>query len=58
MAERSIAWLIGPHGRARKLRHRSVTTGDLWLHLRIAALNLRRLLTLGLTPTNQGWTLA
>jgi hypothetical protein len=58
MVERSIAWLIGPHGRARKLRHRGVTSGDLWLHLRIAALNLRRLLNLGLTHTAHNWALA
>jgi hypothetical protein len=58
MVERSIAWLIGPHGRARKLRHRGVTNGDLWLHLRLAGLNLRRLLNLGLTHTGQGWALA
>jgi hypothetical protein len=30
MAERSIAWLIGPKGRCRKLRHRGVTAND-WL---------------------------
>lgn len=58
MVERSIAWLIGPHGRARKLRHRGTTNGDLWLHLRIAGLNLRRMLNLGLTHTTQGWALA
>jgi hypothetical protein len=58
MVERSIAWLIGPHGRARKLRHRGVRTGDLWLHLRLAGLNLRRLLNLGLTHTGHTWTLA
>lgn len=57
MVERSIAWLIGPHGRARKLRHRGVTTGDLWLHLRIAGLNLRRMINLGLTHTSRGWAL-
>ncbi|WP_174550909.1 transposase, partial [Actinomadura latina] len=58
MVERSIVWLIGPHGRARKLRHRGTTNGDLWLHLRLAGLNLRRLLNLGLTHTGQGWILA
>jgi hypothetical protein len=58
MVERSIAWLIGPHSRARKLRHRGIAAGDLWLHLRIAALNLRRLLNLGLTHTGHSWALA
>jgi len=57
MVERSIAWLIGPHGRARKLRHRGTAANNLWLHLRIAGLNLRRMLNLGLTHTTQGWAL-
>lgn len=58
MVERSIAWLIGPKGRCRKLRHRGLTNGDLWLHLRIAGLNLRRLLNLGLTRHTGTWILA
>jgi hypothetical protein len=57
MVERSIAWLIGPKGRCRQLRYRGVTANDLWLHHRMAALNLRRLLNLGLTRTTTGWTL-
>jgi hypothetical protein len=48
MAERSIAWLIGPKGRCRQLRYRGVNANDWWLHTRMAALNLRRLLNLGL----------
>jgi hypothetical protein len=51
MVERSIAWLVGPKGRCRKLRYRGVTANDNWLHTRMAALNLRRLITLGLTHT-------
>jgi hypothetical protein len=57
MVERSIAWLIGPKGRCRKLRYRGTTMGDLWLHHRMAALNLRRLLTLGLTRQSGTWAL-
>lgn len=57
MVERSIAWLIGPKSRCRKLRYRGVTAGDWWLHTRMAGLNLRRLLTLGLTRHNEGWAL-
>ncbi|WP_407670159.1 DUF4158 domain-containing protein [Nonomuraea solani] len=57
MVERSIAWLIGADGRARKLRYRGVLRNDLWLHLRAAALNLRRLINLGLTPVQGIWTL-
>jgi hypothetical protein len=58
MVERSIAWLIGPKGRCRKLRYRGVTKGDQWLHTRMAGLNLRRLLNLGLTRHTGTWTLA
>ena len=58
MVERSIAWLIGPKGRCRKLRYRGIAANDFWLHTRIAALNLRRLLNLGLTDTGHTWTLA
>jgi len=57
MVERSIAWLIGPKGRCRKLRYRGVNAGDFWLHTRMAGLNLRRLLTLGLTRHSRTWTL-
>jgi hypothetical protein len=58
MVERSIAWLIGPKGRCRKLRYRGVTAGDLWLHTRMAGLNLRRLLNLGLARHAGAWVLA
>lgn len=56
MAERSIAWLVA-HGN-RKLRYRGVTKNNHWLHHRTAALNLRRLLTLGLNHHHRTWTLA
>jgi hypothetical protein len=58
MVERSIAWLIGPKGRCRKLRYHGTTANTWWLRTRIAALNLRRLLNLGLTRQPTGWTLA
>jgi hypothetical protein len=35
-----------------------VLKNDAWLHLRVAAINLRRLLTLGLTRTDGTWILA
>jgi hypothetical protein len=57
MVERSIAWLIGPKGRCRQLRYRGVNANHWWLHTRMAALNLRRLLNLGLTRTGDTWTL-
>jgi Transposase DDE domain/Transposase domain (DUF772) len=58
MVERSISWLIGPKGRCRKLRYRGVSANNAWLHLRMAGLNLRRLLNLGLTRRNGTWSLA
>jgi transposase len=57
MVERSIAWLIGPKGRCRKLRYRGVAANDWWLHTRMAALNLRRLINLGLTRQHSGWAI-
>ncbi|SEU48261.1 IS1182 family transposase [Nonomuraea wenchangensis] len=57
MVERSIAWLIGADGGARKLRYRGVGRNNLWLNLRAAALNMRRLINLGLTHVQGDWTL-
>ncbi len=56
MVERTIAWLV--RAGARKVRYRGVARNDQWLHHRSAALNLRRLLALGLTRANEGWALA
>jgi hypothetical protein len=56
MVERSIAWLVA--GGNRKLRYRGVTKNNAWLHHRTAALNLRRLLNLGLHHRNGTWMLA
>jgi hypothetical protein len=56
MVERSIAWLVA--GRNRRLRFVGARRNDLWLHHRAAALNLRRLLALGLTRTTGTWALA
>jgi hypothetical protein len=58
MVERSIAWLVGPKGRCRTLRYRGAAAGDWWLHTRMAALNLRRLLNLGLVRHTGTWALA
>jgi hypothetical protein len=55
MVERTIAWLT--YGN-RRLRYRGTTKNNTWLHTRAAALNLRRLITLGLTRTQTAWTLA
>jgi hypothetical protein len=56
MVERSIAWLVA--GGNRRLRYRGTRLNDQWLHHRVAGLNLRRLLTLGLTRTGGAWALA
>ena len=55
MVERSIAWLVRGN---RKVRYRGTRKNDHWLHLRVAGLNLRRLLMLGLTRTDGSWALA
>ena len=56
MVERSISWLVA--GRNRRLRFRGTKFNDLWLHHRVAGLNLRRLLTLGLHHTGVTWATA
>ncbi len=55
MVERTIAWLTRGN---RKVPYRGVTKNNNWLHHRAAAINLRRLLALGLTPSETGWALA
>ncbi|WP_373143323.1 IS1182 family transposase [Mycobacterium marinum] len=55
MVERSIAWIVRGN---RKLRYRGTTKNDWWLHHRVAAVNLRRLITLGLHRTGTNWAIA
>jgi hypothetical protein len=55
MVERSIAWLTRGN---RKVRYRGVAKNDHWLHHRTAALNLRRLIALGLEHTGTNWAIA
>ena len=55
MVERSIAWLVA--GGNRRLRYRGVERNNSWRHIRLAALNLRRQVTLGLHHDNE-WALA
>jgi hypothetical protein len=55
MIERGIAWVTRGH---RRVPYRGVLKNDAWLHLRVAAINLRRLLTLGLTRADGQWALA
>jgi IS5 family transposase len=56
MAERSISWLVAKGN--RHLRYRGVERNEAWLHRRVAALNLRRLVGLGLTRRDGSWILA
>ena len=55
MVERSIAWLVRGN---RKLRYRGVVKNDHWWHHRAAAINLQRMLTLGLARVHGSWALA
>jgi hypothetical protein len=55
MVERSIAWLTKG---ARRVPYRGIEKNNNWLHHRVAALNLRRLLALGLTVKDGTWALA
>jgi IS5 family transposase len=55
MIERAIAWLVAKGN--RRLRYRGVVRNHQWLITRAAALNLRRLVNLGLDH-NGGWTVA
>jgi len=55
--ERAIAWLVADGN--RRVRYRGIAKNNAWLHHRATALNLRRLINLGLTRTHDGtWALA
>ena len=54
MVERSIAWLTR---HARRVPYRGTVKNNAWLHLRVAAINLRRLLALGLHH-HHNWALS
>ena len=55
MVERSIAWLVA--GGHRRVRYRGLARNQLGLSVRVAAINLRRLITMGLDHTDAGWML-
>ena len=55
MVERSIAWLVADGW--RRVRYRGVARNQIGLSLRVAAINLRRLVNLGLDH-REGWVLA
>lgn len=54
MVERSIAWLARGN---RRVPYRGIEKNNNWLHHRVAALNLRRLLAMGLTIEDGNWAL-
>ena len=56
MVERAIAWFTA-RGH-RKVRYRGTERNQFWVHTRSAAINLRRLLNLGLHPAGESWALA
>jgi hypothetical protein len=56
MVERSLAWLVADG--CRRVPYRGTQRNALWWSLRVAAVNLRRLLVLGLTRQQQAWALA
>jgi Transposase DDE domain len=55
MVERTIAWLTRGN---RRLHYRGVIKNNHWLHHRAAALNLRRLITLGPVYDGTAWALS
>ena len=56
MVERSIAWLVA--NRHRRVRYRGVAANQIGFALRAAAVNLKRLLNLGLDHNGHTWSLA
>jgi hypothetical protein len=56
MVERSIAWLVADG--CLRVPYRGIDRNDLWWSVRVAAVNLRRLLALGLARRDQRCVLA
>jgi hypothetical protein len=56
MVERSIAWLVAKGN--RRVRYRGLDRNQHGLEIRVAAINLRRLVNLGLDHHNGTWHLA
>ena len=54
--ERAIAWLVAAGN--RRVPYRGVIANNTWLHHRATALNLRRLVNLGLHHTGNTWALS
>jgi hypothetical protein len=56
MIERTIAWLV--RGQNRRLRYIGTEKNRIWLAHRAAAVNLKRLLNLGLAHDGTTWMIA
>jgi hypothetical protein len=56
MVERSLAWLVADG--CRRVPYRGVERNQIWWSVRVAAVNLRRLLVLGLARQDGAWVLA
>jgi Transposase DDE domain/Transposase domain (DUF772) len=56
MVERSIAWLVADG--CRRVPYRGIARNEAWWSLRVAVVNLRRLLVLGLARHDDAWVLA
>ena len=56
MVERSLAWLVADG--CRRVPYRGIDRNELWWSVRVAAVNLRRLLVLGLAHQDGAWVLA
>jgi hypothetical protein len=56
LVERSLAWLVADG--CRRVPYRGIDRNNLWWSLRVAAVNLRRLLVLGLARQDGAWVLA
>lgn len=56
LVERTLAWLVR-HGH-RRVAYRGVARNRIWWSHRAAAVNLKRLLNLGLQRTETGWAVA
>lgn len=54
MVERTLAWLVRP---GRRVAYRGVARNRMWLATRAAAINLQRLIALGLHHNPTGWTI-
>jgi IS5 family transposase len=55
MVERSIAWLVADGN--RRVPYRGLVRNQQWLSVRVAAINLRRLIAMGLNHHSAGWVL-